>query len=512
MTEVVNSYAHFLPGSGIAFVGTDALALLEIDPNDSLVAEIWTSVIAGASVDELLEVLLRGGLRSLPSFAVAGVEGTGVRVAVRGGVTVSVRSPGADDLRLSGDDVKTWAERLVNGATEVECRLADHGGPTTEERPAGEAWFVVQRGVVPAGAVDWRPAGSLGVSGLTPRAELVPATPPLDGQVGPRESDVVDPSIVEIDPFATIAPLVSDPETEVEAESDVAENGLAPSADGTDGDKYDQLFGATRYRSVEGAAIRDDATEDDAELISSVPSSQPEDLVVPPLPAPIGVPTLVGVPTLITSPDPPLDDPSGAVAAVGDHDGMTMSRAQLEALQREQSTPPRSDRAAPGVAAASPSSPTVLAVRCVLGHPNAPLSAVCRWCGGEVADPMPSRIARPSLGLLRFSDGSTQTIDSPMVIGRAPKLEGAISGETPRLVKVSSPDGDISRVHVELAIEDWQVRVMDRSVNGTTVTLPGRPPQRLHPRAPFLIVPGSVIHLSEDLTIRYELDPGGSAE
>jgi hypothetical protein len=97
-------------------------------------------------------------------------------------------------------------------------------------------------------------------------------------------------------------------------------------------------------------------------------------------------------------------------------------------------------------------------------------------------------------------------VDKPMLIGRSPKVSGAVpGGHIPELVQVDSPDKDVSRTHLEVRVEGWQVFVVDQnSANGTVVELPGRPPLRLRPNDPCLLTFGAVVRLAEEVEFKME--------
>jgi pSer/pThr/pTyr-binding forkhead associated (FHA) protein len=67
----------------------------------------------------------------------------------------------------------------------------------------------------------------------------------------------------------------------------------------------------------------------------------------------------------------------------------------------------------------------------------------------------------------------------------------------PRLVTIEG-DPDVSRSHVRVALEGDTVVVTDlRSRNGTSVVLPGKPPQLLRADEATPVIPGTVIDLGE---------------
>ncbi|WP_141847894.1 FHA domain-containing protein [Lapillicoccus jejuensis] len=151
--------------------------------------------------------------------------------------------------------------------------------------------------------------------------------------------------------------------------------------------------------------------------------------------------------------------------------------------------------------------PTVLAVRCPQGHPNPPYAGSCRACGAPVPDQQPVRIARPPLGVLRLSSGDTVTLDRGVLLGRAPRTPDVPAGDRPHVVKVASPRKDVSRTHLEVTLDEWQVLVRDlQTTNGTTVALPGQAPVLLRSDEPRLIEPGTRISLADEVEVTFEVE------
>jgi hypothetical protein len=148
----------------------------------------------------------------------------------------------------------------------------------------------------------------------------------------------------------------------------------------------------------------------------------------------------------------------------------------------------------------------VQAITCPRGHVNSPEAALCRICEDPLEPQEPIWLFRPSLGLLRFSTGQVVELDRRVVVGRSPSVERVSGDELPQLVQVDSPDQDVSRSHAEVRLEGWRVLVVDLdSVNGTVVTAPGRPPERLNALEPYPLVPGAVVDLAGEVTFEYDL-------
>lgn len=154
-----------------------------------------------------------------------------------------------------------------------------------------------------------------------------------------------------------------------------------------------------------------------------------------------------------------------------------------------------------------PAGPVVLAVRCTTGHYSAPHATRCRVCGQELPSQQPEPTLRPPLGLLRLSTGDVVTLDRGVLVGRAPRSPQEADGaDAPHLLRVASPDNEISRNHVEVALDGWHVLVRDLgSTNGTTVTLPGASPVRVRPDDQQSIEPGTTITLADQVSMVFEV-------
>lgn len=169
-------------------------------------------------------------------------------------------------------------------------------------------------------------------------------------------------------------------------------------------------------------------------------------------------------PTSTSAPAPtPAPAPAAASApAMGDHDGATITTAELGDLRRRQSA---SDDVATQVLAAVPA-----------GH-----------------------------GRIRVSSGQVVELDRAVIIGRRPRSTRASGDDLPHLVAVDSPQQDISRNHLEIRPDAGTVVVIDmRTTNGSTLLRPGAEPVRLHPGEHTLVLSGDVIDLGDGVTVLFE--------
>jgi hypothetical protein len=504
-----DGYTGFVVGRGIGLVTSTTIFLLDAS-NGPLAERAWALMQQEASSDELLEAISATGLRSLGSFALAQFEHVDdeqprVRVVARGQGAIDVTT--TDGTRsLSGAGVRTWLEDVVASSGSLVLRLDDANADGITFRAAS--------GVLPAIALSRRltsdppalvdielPDGA-GLEGLIPQAPppvvlvgtfesqplaerstaleaLAPPTPETV-EVAPVDLPAPTPVAGGSPPVAPARAAVDPGKTITRMDADVA---LAAETDAGSGEEYDydNIYGRTVMRSVHDAAVsRPDPDLDAAPEATDAAVGQGGIID--------GVPSGVGpVPT------------SGAPAwpQSGDHDGRTISRAQLAAMRAASS--PSAEAPQP-----IPVGPMVQALVCPNDHPNPPQVAQCRSCGQLLGTATRTVIARPSLGRLRFSEGTEIGLDRPVLVGRNPRLEGQIANELPQLMKLSLGQG-LSRTHAAVRLEGWQVYIEDlNSANGTILTLPGRAPRRLHAGEPALVEHGALIDFGGEVTCTFE--------
>ncbi|WP_221585038.1 FHA domain-containing protein [Microbacterium sp. G2-8] len=172
---------------------------------------------------------------------------------------------------------------------------------------------------------------------------------------------------------------------------------------------------------------------------------------------------------------PVADDVAGTpVVRPGDHDGATMTLAQLRALRTRR-----------GASAGD--------------HDGATLSRDELRARRVAAQPV------RATGRIRLSTGEVHDLDRPIVIGRSPRATRVAIDEAPLLLAVRSPEFDISRNHVEIIPEPDAVVVTDlRTTNGTQLRRAGADPVRLRPSERTVVVSGDVLDLGDGVTVAFE--------
>ena len=174
---------------------------------------------------------------------------------------------------------------------------------------------------------------------------------------------------------------------------------------------------------------------------------------------------------------------------VDDHDGSTVHRPELVSHLRHGALD------------------TVLAVSCPTGHLTPADSKVCRVCRQPVAPQDPRRVPRPTLGGLRLPTGEVVPLDRGVVLGRKPApLED--SSDWPHLVHLPSDHTFVSRMHLHIELDGWNVLARDLdSRGGTMLTMPGREPERMRAGEAYVLEPGSSLDLAEVYEVRFEVGP-----
>jgi hypothetical protein len=133
---------------------------------------------------------------------------------------------------------------------------------------------------------------------------------------------------------------------------------------------------------------------------------------------------------------------------------------------------------------------------CARGHANPPTAATCAVCGEFLAPGATAlvNVPRPSLGRLQLDDGELVELDRELLIGRNPDRDDDAARASLRRLK--TPGEKVSRSHLEVRFQGWDVFVADcGSTNGTfTVPHPGGQVAALEPGRPQMIDPGAVVY------------------
>lgn len=234
-----------------------------------------------------------------------------------------------------------------------------------------------------------------------------------------------------------------------------------------------------RWRETEAAAdpsvestdqetsAADGAAEAPAPSVAP-PHGDPLTDLAPPMGAPVPPPPAppAAEPPAAPSDEPALaHDPFADTVGTGDHDGRTISAAEIARL--------RAERAGQFT---------------------------------EVPETVSAIAPAPRRAHLEISDGRRVDVDRPVYVGRAPAARQRNGIDLPRLVKVREDDVDISRTHLEIRFEGGELVATDLSTNGTLIVREGLEPRRLEPGTATVVSDGALLQLSELTTVRVVLE------
>ncbi|MFC4587157.1 FHA domain-containing protein [Sphaerisporangium corydalis] len=466
MTEQGVGVVRPLPGNGlIAHVGG---LLLVCDAAGAVAGELLDAVqetAAGggdgrALARRVAQVLARSMTAEPITCAVAGRAGGGIAVLVSGDAQVTITGPGTD-VRLDGQDVLTWTDRLVPGPISgVELRLPDAGQPIRQARLDG--------GVIPGGGLtcDYTESGG----------HVAPVSQHSRSSAAPVASEPPRPT-------APPPPEPVRPREPVE----YGRHDTGPSLPEPD----------------HGPAMAGPRPAEPPPPHPVTPQGPP-----PPDVPPVQRREFEQPPALVTDPE---------MAALGGGVPVPEEQPEFESYllidgqgeQQQAGTP--GSILEPTEAGPTPeplNRPMVYGVDCKNDHFNDPRVPYCAVCGIALVQRtlVPYKGERPPLGVLLLDDGMTLRLDSDYLLGRDPERAPEVTSGEARPAKVTSPDGSVSRRHLRVRLDAWDVNLIDLgSVNGTQVQPPGDPNfYDIPPNEPVPILPGTTVRVGVSRTMRYE--------
>src|SRR5215218_6659537 len=523
--------ATYAPGTSLILAGPTSLVLLR-EPGtaqERLVNALWEQVMRSATMGELAARLAVFSIDKLPGFAALFWTSKGMRSLVRGDVTVT--DPSSGNVVASGSDIQTWSESGLGNLTRVSVITGEEAEPgpvlplvvgvayaswvcldasadaqvrSPQEIPEEEFEYTSPVSLAapsrnPAASstspvvlsvsqdrsstAAAAPAGDLAAAPAAP-AEGPPmdsAAPSVPAETAPMSSTVEGLADPPTEPFAA-GPLSTTSEDPWGSDDDGPDTEPMPAVE--DGDQQPLQVGLAVDRSTdsreadlesESAGVADDNLEADTQLME----------------VPIEHPAF----------NPQLDERQQAAAPQA-----AMPPPVAADVDDTPPTLPLSSSPRAPLAQDPSTESLIMAADCPHGHSNPPAAATCRMCGAAIAPQRPRLIHRPVLCVLQASDGTTADVDRAVLVGRAPDPDRS-NFKAPRLMSVQSPGHDISRTHVEVAPEGWQVIATDlNSTNGTVLIRPGGyERQQLAPGEHVPVQPGSVLDLGDGVSITVAL-------
>ena len=501
--------ATYVPGDWFLIAGPTSLVVLEPGSGRAdMIADLWADVVASSSMSDLIDRLAGYGITELPDLAVVFWSQAGMRTLVRGGVELI--DAGSGQPVATGEGIVTWNEVALDDLTKVRVKLR---GQTPDGELLPLAVGVVRVGAISISADDeavvrspqpllrsaGRVAGPAEGSAAAVSAAVQPGGPEPDAvetdPVGPTGAESPAEDLAAEAPAAVVAEAPETADEQSEHASAAADDDTGPDFPPIDSDLDDQS------PTDESAAVGLDSPWGPQSGSAAVPGAVGLGAVGLGAvgPGTVGAGSAAGVGSPFEPDRPAATSPSPPEFSIEQFE-MENDDTQLIANPVIVGGQP----AGPGSSA--PTGPLVEASRCPNGHANAPGSPICRICRSPIPPGPPVSIPAPLLARLRAADGTVVDLDRAVLLGRAPS-EQRSTVPLPRLVTLASPAQDISRTHLQIVPENWQVVVTDlNSTNGTFVTDPGPNGNRglLPPGHPTPVPIGATLELGEGVTVTIE--------
>lgn len=485
--------ASYAPGSWVVLAGASSLVVMQpaAPRHSDLIASIWQQVARAESADALLQTLTAIGLSQMPSLGVFFWEGDRMTSLARGEVVVREESTG--NVVNHGEGVVTWREASLDPSiVTVEMEDAPEGlvmplllGVAQASRLTIDATGTVaplvvgERGEVDAGASSQAASAA---PALPSQEESFAEVHDLGRAPVGQEPEQQESAHDQYRSLASADRSAASASTPAPAPRTPAPNAPAPNAP-TSG-----VWGSPDLPAAESAPSSWSATPEPSTPEPSTPEPPAPEPYQPPQPA---------------SSQPPQSQPAW--------DAQPWQQEESPSQQKGWGDPDSSlahDGATvfmPGLASQSPSGNNagaglVMASMCTAGHPNPPGARSCRLCSAPMDPSGPRLVDRPCLGVLIASTGESIDLLGPVLIGRAPN--GGTNDPQAALLRVPSPNQDISRTHVRIAPNEWSIEVTDmNSTNGTLVQHPGEQAIRLAPGETVTVEVGAIVDLGDGITL-----------
>ena len=528
------SYVH---GRWTVLSGPTSMVVLEPAPSSAagFIARLWAQLLDCASIGEIVTTLTTHGLDQMPNLGVFFWDDDRLHCLLRGSLTVF---DAATDAELaSGAGARTWYETTLS-ARSVQLPLDDTAGsgdllelplvvgavqaasvyldaqpvaaappaaaaePAAASHPAAapEPAVVPERAAVPPTVVAPAPA-------VAPQPVVAPAPAVVQAPaVAPAPAAADEPAFAPVENSVNlydsvfgerliVPPVFPDSEPEADVAAAGSEGVHRPRTDQPDTDELrpDQPH-ADQHQAEERATYAAEETIDAAPQYSEPVFRAPEysepvvrapeysEPIVPPPPpafATVIEPEIAAEPAVSSAPEPELPPMPEIPAAVG--------REPTQVLgQRPPYAPGQEPDAEPGQFMGA------------AGQPLGSSGTTGPWGAAGFAglQPPPPAAHLPAAILLTAA-GERVALTGPMLIGRAPASD---SGE--QLLRVPSPNHDISRTHLRIAPKNGRFEVTDmNSTNGTIVVFPdGRSVHLVQGQSIDLVI-GGAIDLGDAQTI-----------
>ncbi len=461
----------YTSGRWLALSGPTSLVIMMAPPAEAshFVVNLWEGVLRTRTPDALFEFVSEVGIAEMPHFAAFFWDQRGLHGMARG--DVRVLGPGGE-IAVEDEGSVTWTEEVLDAEATYSVHLAASSGDEPQLPLCVGAALVSSVTLTTAKDQQLRFPDRDTVGALE-RIPLLGLRPRQRRTEEPPAAPEPAPEPVEADEGAPGAAPVAAPEPAPEA-APVPEPAPAPDPDDapTDTDIEAQPFDPATLSEV-ASPVSPPEPEDEEPSLARRGILEPEDEPEPSSPSSRPSPKVV----------------PGTFGEVEDDQGTIFSTG-LAATHKPPANDPQPE-------------PQLLAVPCAQGHPNPQGARGCRLCGAPVDSSNPRLVRRPVLAGVNTNHGEFADVVAGLVIGRAPEAAHGPAGA--HLMRVPSPSNDISRNHLLVTANDWNIVVTDlHSTNGTVVRPPGEGEFELREGRSVTVEIGTILDLGDGVSLRIE--------
>ncbi|WP_297747036.1 FHA domain-containing protein [uncultured Tessaracoccus sp.] len=519
----------YTSGKWLALSGPTSLVIMPAPPAEmsEFATNLWRGTLETRTPDALFEFVHEVGIGSLADFAAFFWDKAGLHGLFRGAAQL-LNVDG--ELVAEGKDAVTWHEELLDQDQTYTIQLAPIEGNqvrlplvvgaalvssvtlTTAKNqlirlPDAESMGVLEKIPVLGVRRRKRPIEKPAPAAPAPEATPSPAVP--TPAVAEPASSTVDTTSLDADtqvppqppsPQPAAAPSIAAaaagvPSQELDAEP---EQPAEPSEPDPDDQPWQQpVVSLIGDSSAEPAPPTSSEQLEESELSEQPQHSRAqEQFDEPASPPPLSRP----------SAPPPMSAPSAPQSQVsppGSRQAPVVVSGNFGEVDDEPGTVFSTDLAAthkPPIAQPTPD-PQVMAVPCRNGHANPRGASSCRLCSEPVDPSNPRLIRRPVLAAVISNQGDGADLVSGVVVGRSP--DGARGPRGSYLMRVSSSGNDISRNHILITPNEWNIVLTDlHSTNGTLVRPPGEPEFELRDGRSVTVEIGTELLLDDQVRLK----------
>lgn len=505
----------YTSGKWLALSGPTSLVIMPAPPAEmsEFATNLWRGTLETRTPDALFEFVHEVGIGSLADFAAFFWDKAGLHGLFRGAVQLLDVD---GELVAEGKDAVTWHEELLDQDQTYTIQLAPIEGDqvrlplvvgaalvssvtltTAKDQlirlPDAESMGVLEKIPVLGVRRRKRPAQQ-----PEPTAAPSPATAPAPAADAKPAEDMADTMSLDADtqmlpqppsPQLAAAPSIAAAAAGVPTHDSAAEpeQSAEPEQPAPDEQPLQQPVA-----SLIGDSPAEPQPSAQEQPEQPQPSPEPEQRDEPASPAPLSRPSAPRPMGVASAPEPqgsrqaPVVVP-GNFGEVDDEPGTVFS-TDLAATHKPPTAQPTPD-------------PQVMAVPCRNGHANPRGASSCRLCSEPVDSSNPRLIRRPILAAVISNQGDGADLVNGVVVGRSP--DGARGPQGSYLMRVVSNGNDISRNHILITPNEWNIVLTDlHSTNGTLVYPPGEPEFELRDGRSVTVEIGTELLLDDEVRLK----------